>query len=520
MTMKFVKGVGLLALSMFIFSCNGKKEESKDEKPSAKQHDTDAAATTTAKPNQDKKNNIVDHLPTNHVRLHLKPKSKKKYKVNAKKGAIFSHNAKYKVVIPQNSFIDSKGNVVKGEVNISFEDLNTPEAIIAQDIPMEYEEGGNKHHFKSAGMFRIKGETNKGERIQIAPNKKLEVHSYTQFEESEFNFYQFSDDKRKWNELQKNVEIVQVDLALEKQPQHSTTSENPEIGNLNSEEDEDVEKVEESQTTEVPEDDSNDNMISDDVLKTTTQKKVTERKTKVSSYAPELAPYDPNYKSFDLVYEQGGTAYEGVIWQYDAKSGYPDPEKTDGVFTTEWTKADLSLLSTRRNQYLLVLSKEGKVFKTVVHPTALGKNVAVAGDVRKEIQRQKWVQKRVAFISSFGMYNWDRYYKDKKSVQAQALVAVNGSAIENGTQVFLITDNDETVIRYSKFDLSKFSYRPKIANKLIVLLKDNSVATFSSQEFNELDHAEVRLGSQITFNLTTCLKLESQSQLKSVIEEL
>lgn len=415
--------------------------------------------------------------------------------------------------------------MVKGEVNISFEDLNTPEAIIAQDIPMEYEEGGNKHHFKSAGMFRIKGETNKGERIQIAPNKKLEVHSYTQFEESEFNFYQFSDDKRKWNELQKSVQTVKVDLVEEMPEEFANTTEKVEQASEGQKDDslevdDEKDTNDELSTAQLSEAVTESKNVPDQVLSTTAEKKVTENTTKVQTTEPVLAQYDPNYKSFDLVYKQGGTAYEGVIWQYDPKSGYPDPEKTEDVFATEWTKADLSLLSTRKNQYLLVLSKKGKVFKTVVHPTALGNNVGVASDVRNQLQSQRLAQRRTSFISSFGMYNWDKYYKDRKSIKAQAIVAVNGSSIEKGTQVFLITDNNETVIRYSKYDLIMFSYRPKHNNKLIVLLKDNSIATFSSNEFNELDHDDIRLGNQVQFNLITSMKLESEKQLATVIEEL
>lgn len=78
--------------------------------------------------------------------------------------------------VPANAFVDHKGKVIEGKVELIYEPYNNAAEIIASGIPMTYhDEEGHTQQLESAGMFQLQGFA-EGEEVNIAEGKSIEVN--------------------------------------------------------------------------------------------------------------------------------------------------------------------------------------------------------------------------------------------------------------------------------------------------------------------------------------------------------
>ena len=77
-----------------------------------------------------------------------------------------------KITISSHSFEDLNGKLVDGWVEIKYKEFKNPAQILLSGISTEYDSGGVKRDFESAGMFEIYGSA-KGTPIKISTGKKL-----------------------------------------------------------------------------------------------------------------------------------------------------------------------------------------------------------------------------------------------------------------------------------------------------------------------------------------------------------
>lgn len=103
-----------------------------------------------------------------------------------------------RIIIPNNAFVDSLGNSIKGKVDINFKEYHTEAEVILSGIPMQYHSIGTEYTLETDGMFKISGEQN-GSKVEIAPNKKLKVKTQSYKEDTPcFNYYT-QNKKGQWN---------------------------------------------------------------------------------------------------------------------------------------------------------------------------------------------------------------------------------------------------------------------------------------------------------------------------------
>lgn len=114
--------------------------------------------------------------------------------VSATKGdTIFFENGT-RIIIPENAFIDSLGNPIKGNVEISFQEYHTEAEVILSGIPMQYDSAGSEYTLETDGMFKINGSQN-GSKVKIYPNKSLKVKTKSYKEDTPcFNYYTQNED--------------------------------------------------------------------------------------------------------------------------------------------------------------------------------------------------------------------------------------------------------------------------------------------------------------------------------------
>ncbi len=98
------------------------------------------------------------------------------FKIDASKEAIVHLPKGGSITVPANAFVDSDGNVLKGEVTLQYKQMNSAADIIASGIPMvAADENGQVQQMQSAGMFDIRGMA-AGKEVFIAKDKSLQVN--------------------------------------------------------------------------------------------------------------------------------------------------------------------------------------------------------------------------------------------------------------------------------------------------------------------------------------------------------
>lgn len=135
-----------------------------------------------------------------------------RFKVDAKKGGDVSIGSKGTVVhVPANAFVDSKGNVVKGEVNLHFQEYTNASEMAFSGIPMTYKDG----LFNSAGMFDFRGTSN-GESVEIASDKSLTIDYALAQNHKDLGFYQLDKEAGTWEKIQ-DLEMLESTSLMEEE---------------------------------------------------------------------------------------------------------------------------------------------------------------------------------------------------------------------------------------------------------------------------------------------------------------
>ncbi len=102
-----------------------------------------------------------------------------------------------KIQIPSDAFVDKNGNNVVGKVDITYRGFHDQTDLLLSGIPMDYDSGGTKYVFSSAGMVDINGYSN-GDPVFIKDGKSLNVSILSDFNDDKYNLYQLDTVNKKW----------------------------------------------------------------------------------------------------------------------------------------------------------------------------------------------------------------------------------------------------------------------------------------------------------------------------------
>lgn len=136
------------------------------------------------------------------------------YKVNNSKGADLAHHTKSKIKVPQNAFVNKKGEDIVGDVEIRYREFHDQADIIVSGIPMTYDSAGTQYHFESAGMFDIRGYKD-GEQVYIKPGKDITVELASKQGADRFNQYLLDTIAKNWKCLKKDTPKQDAALSRE-----------------------------------------------------------------------------------------------------------------------------------------------------------------------------------------------------------------------------------------------------------------------------------------------------------------
>lgn len=119
------------------------------------------------------------------------------YTVEAEKGDTIYYKSGSILVFPPNSFIDKEGNVVEGDVKVTYREFNDPTDFFISGIPMNYDSAGAGYTFESAGMCEVNAYQN-GDAVYVNPQNKPEVHLAGNESNPDFNLYYLDTVEQRW----------------------------------------------------------------------------------------------------------------------------------------------------------------------------------------------------------------------------------------------------------------------------------------------------------------------------------
>jgi hypothetical protein len=124
------------------------------------------------------------------------------YKISSLTGGKLRYKTGTVLSIPSNLFVDAKGNLLRGEVELRYREMHDAVDFFVSGIPMTYDSAGNRYYFESAGMLDIQAYQN-GTPVSMAAGKTIEVEMRS-FQNGDYNLYLLDTSMKNWRYEGKN----------------------------------------------------------------------------------------------------------------------------------------------------------------------------------------------------------------------------------------------------------------------------------------------------------------------------
>ena len=110
------------------------------------------------------------------------------YTFKAQDGGTFTYESGSSLYFPANSLVDKNGELVTGEVSVSYREFHDVASVYTSGIPMRYDSAGTNYFFETAGMCEVlafKG----NHPVFVNPDNKPVVHMASKQTDQDFNLY-------------------------------------------------------------------------------------------------------------------------------------------------------------------------------------------------------------------------------------------------------------------------------------------------------------------------------------------
>ncbi len=383
------------------------------------------------------------------------------------------------ITVPENAFKDADGNLVTETVTLKYREFHTPAEIIASGIPMLYDSAGETHCFESAGMFDINAATKADKPVFIADDRNITVKMGSFRSGDDFNFYRFEEGENNWNYLG----IKPAEPNVEKQQKTAT-------------------------------------------LGTTPAKPI---KPQTANKNAAVFDLKVNYTKFPELKE-----FASVMWQYAGTDAASNPEKNKWLFDKNWESVTLKPENADEGIYKLKLKTSGRDFETLVRPVLRGENYNKAmADFKKKADvynarmdealklRRQADLLRTFQLKNFGMYNWDRIYKQPYVVPVAANFKYDDNYSTKINAIYLISGNERTVMPFDPQYNNTIYFDPNTRNCLLAILPGDKIAVFGANDFKALDIQKIKSNGDYTFNMKTLDKvIETPEDLDEILKNI
>lgn len=407
----------------------------------------------------------------------------KKYKVPAKSEENIHLPSGTSIHIPAGCFVDDKGKPVSGTVDVVVEEFLSAGSIIASQINMHYDSAGTSFDFESAGMFRIQAYQD-SRPVFIAKNRSIAVSLATTDTDKGFNIYYSTANGDDWAYLGASTPVENTDRAA---------------------------RIRNAQSR--------------------------------GALPPPIRPtaYSANGDYFDLnlshIYTRNLNSLLGLVWEYAGQDPKKDPATNKDIFNRNWDEVHIyPQEGAKRGLYNIVLQKKDSTLSIPARPVYRGavldaENEQFQEELGEFNQRMTLLKNeeqqarteasflRAIEVKNLGLYNYDRQYHSDGMIPIYARFDFGADSLKNyPITVYLVTGNGMAVIRYPIHDWDKFRYSRQEKNKLIAILPNQEICTFSSGRFEKEAPASP---GRFTFTLSrTGLKASDSKSIDQVLRTI
>lgn len=394
---------------------------------------------------------------------------------DAHRGGVIDYPSGSRLVIPAAAFMDDRGKLVGGEVEIHYRELHDYIDFFVSGIPMAYDSLGMQRYLTSAGMVEVFAEKN-GRRLRLAPGKAVQVELRSEVAVSDYftlpNYYVYLLDtvNRTWE--YQNIDMLQFAEEQEWEPGAADSPQRrwqQELRWLEADYDLALQALQANNP--VP------------AAPIPPRQATGNRPTLELDFVNGGLPLDP---ASDLQAEDLNYLHAGTIWEILPES----PEVDQRAFRVQWEQVKLRRLNAQ--QFELTLQHSANEETLLVAPVLLGANyqralnqyeqeqaayeaqVAVRerqiSEERDSIQamfaarkaelqatlsdqlnsrpgplRRKVINRFV--VTAFGIWNCARPTEAPATVTGVNYVLENGEAVEN-TTAYVVNEAQNTIFRY------------------------------------------------------------------------
>ena len=397
-----------------------------------------------------------------------------KYFIYKSKAITFSLPGGSIINFPENAFNK------EGDVTIKIREFFTAGEIISSGIPMKYDSAGVISNFQSAGMIEVRMLQN-GKEVTMKKNKEALVTMTSHKQETNYNLYKLDENGGNWDFTCKQK------VTVKPKDKYRITQLQNEI----------------------------------DQLKKPVKPLVKLENRKV---------FDLNYK-FENHTELKELA--NLLWQYSGDNPEKDITNNDKLLQKKWSKVAIYPTKTEF-VYFLKLTDKDTIFQTTIRPLLRGELLTKSNNVyatklsnfnseiRSRVIEKNRLKREDQFLRSFalrggGIYNYDRQFKEGNTLPlvAEFKFDIPIDFDNSDIKIFLITGDNDVIIKYSKEDWAKFRFNPNYNNKLMAILPGDKVAKFGTKDFDKI---KISLLSKDTAKpYTFTLKIEGKD-IKNIIQ--
>ena len=373
------------------------------------------------------------------------------------------------IKVPANAFQTAAGEPVAGEITLSYKSFQTAAEIITSGIPMKVnKETGGTDQMRTGGMFEIRATSN-GSPVSLIADKEVEV-SIVSASPGNFDVWAFDESAGNWTTTASDhlaKEEVAKDAALEKTIQSL------------------------------------------------------EKETASPPIDPDAGTaYKLIFNDLDLKYCPNLKGQSPIALSYIGTDKKKDPKENTWIKNPGiWYKKELKPLDAKADKYTLTLYGDDIYqipVKVVLQGAALEKakakyqsllaqhqkQLAVLKD-KKALRKNQTAFRRTIAVSGLGIHNFDVIY-DPSATPFEAVFDFGPAAdiYKDVVDVYLITANNSVVVRLPGTGKKSFQYNANTDNKLIAVLPEDKIATFTQADFNrEAPKLKKAKGGQYVFNM-------------------
>ena len=387
--------------------------------------------------------------------------------------------------IPANAFVDENDHLITSPIDIKYREIKTATEIILSGIPMKMiDKNGDVQWMQTAGMFEIQGFQDT-KAIEIAEGESIEIDFVSEVA-GEYDFWYFDEEKGNW--INKGT----------------TTAEATSVESINTALVNEMNRLESLTKTEPsrPDNDERNKLIFND-LDLSNCPALKGKKEIVLMYAGNDADEAPKNNKW---------INEPRIWHKKMLK----PTNVPDMYQLTLLGDKMYQIDVKLALSALEVDRENADYKKRL--AQYRENMEMLRN-KEQILQQQEAFRRIVSVSSFGIYNYDILWKRQDAIALNADFDFKGipGGVKRMITVYLITDNEKTVVGLPYSDWSKFRFSPSQENKLLAVLPNNKAVFFTNSDFiEEKENLMEASGNNYVFSMGETSPVNSEEDLQDL----